>query len=51
MKFVRSYKYLINPTKSQKTKLKKTLEVCRFFYNKMLELKIETYNIMVINGA
>lgn len=39
----RNYRYLLRPTKSQRTRINKTLEMCRLVYNKLLETKINVY--------
>lgn len=44
-----TYKFRIYPSKKQELILNKTLEVCRFTYNKQLELKINGYKEQQIN--
>lgn len=39
----KTFKYRLNPTKAQRTKLNETLELSRFVYNRTLEVRKETY--------
>ncbi len=39
----KTFKYRLNPTKAQRTKLNETLELSRQVYNKTLEVRKETY--------
>lgn len=39
----KTFKYRLNPTKVQRTKLNETLELSRLVYNKTLEVRKETY--------
>ncbi|MDD5734694.1 MAG: helix-turn-helix domain-containing protein, partial [Methanothrix soehngenii] len=36
---LKAYKFRIYPTKSQRTKMEQTLDLCRWTYNKTLEIR------------
>ncbi len=39
MPVLRAYKFRIYPTKAQRTKMGRTLDLCRWAYNKTLEIR------------